>query len=229
MMTLSSFIIVVPVLMFILSSLSLLINVKYQSDQRKIDSLRSQRQNIRDYATDLITASRNYVNTQVQYLEDRLKIQKDIEKGHSIDASRSVFVYGLKDEVIKKASLLQVIIETHAIAISNVEFPVVQAKIIESTERIQYMTHKAGHIKISNLGYEDIEELKKLTNEEIRNLILLFSKTQDFLTMQIRDTSFYNDMVRKFTKESKKILIDPLFSDFIDDKNKKDSDDVSYK
>ncbi|MDR0300504.1 MAG: hypothetical protein LBI13_10590 [Streptococcaceae bacterium] len=231
-MTLSTFLVIVPMLMFILSSLSLLLNIKYQSDQRKIDSLRSQRNTIRDYATGLINTSRNYVNTQIQYLEELFKIQEDIRQGKSIDPARSSFVYSLKDQAAKQSSLLQVTIETNPIVVSNVEFPVVQGKITQATRHIQVLTSATGRIEPALLEEIDIENFKINTNREIKNLIHLFAKTQDHLTKEIRDTSLYNELIKRFTKKSKKIIIDPLFSPLVfTDENKKEEvkDDEEFR
>ncbi len=198
--------------MFILSSLSLLINIKYQSDQRKIDSLRSQRNTIRDYATNLINTTRNYVNLQLQYLEELMKIQKDLRSKKVIDPDRSLYVYSLKDQAAKQASILQVTIETNPIVISNIDFPVVQKEIEKSTYHIQVLTSATGNIDPTLLTVIDIENFRINTNREIRNLIHLFAATQNHITEEIHNTNFYNDLLKSFGRKSKEMLIDPLFS-----------------
>ena len=222
-MLLQSFLVIVPILMFGLSSLSLLLTIKFQTDSRKIDAKRAQRTALQNYAEKLIASARDFINAQAQYLEERLKLEADRKDSREITAARSSYVYDLKDRVAQKELEMQMALEMLHVEISNTDFPRVLTLVEEIAKRIRIQTMIIGNKDFPELQQADIANFRLSTDKEIASLIDLFARTQDHLSDEINNINLYKDLTQRFARNSAKTakaLIDPLFVSA--DKDKKE-------
>lgn len=213
----TSFIVIVPVLMFILSSINLLLTIKYQNDSRRIDSLRSQRDKIQAYAEKVVTACRVYLESQLLYARSRTSLEADKADGNEITVQRSTYVYGLKDAVLQNRIRLHVIMELMHIEIANSEFPNVKTKLEEMFKEFRAYSDQWDNQRMARYTDEELDAYADEVNKRIAAIVELFGRTQDQLTMSIHNTNLYADAMKHF----KKATIDPLFAP-ITNKHRKD-------
>lgn len=203
----TAFIVIVPVLMFILSSISLLLTIKYQNDSRRIDSLRSQRDKIQAYAEKVVTGCRIYLESQLLYVRSRNSLEADKAAGNEITTQRSTYVYGLKDAVLQNRIQLHVIMELMHIEIANSEFPKVKMNLDEMFKEFRTYSSQWDNQRMAQYTDEELDAYVNEVNNRIAAVVKLFGRTQDQLTMSIHNTNLYADAMKHF----KQITIDPLF------------------
>lgn len=203
----TAFIVIVPVLMFILSSISLLLTIKYQNDSRRIDSLRSQRDKIQAYAEKVVTGCRIYLESQLLYVRSRNSLEADKAAGNEITTQRSTYVYGLKDAVLQNRIQLHVIMELIHIEIANSEFPKVKMNLDEMFKEFRTYSSQWDNQRMAQYTDEELDAYVNEVNNRIAAVVKLFGRTQDQLTMSIHNTNLYADAMKHF----KQITIDPLF------------------
>lgn len=203
----TAFIVIVPVLMFILSSISLLLTIKYQNDSRRIDSLRSQRDKIQAYAEKVVTGCRIYLESQLLYVRSRNSLEADKAAGNEITTQRSTYVYGLKDAVLQNRIQLHVIMELMHIEIANSEFPKVKMNLDEMFKEFRTYSSQWDNQRMAQYTDEELDAYVNDVNNRIAAVVKLFGRTQDQLTMSIHNTNLYADAMTHF----KQITIDPLF------------------
>lgn len=203
----TTFLVIVPLLMLILSIISMLLTIKYQNDSRQIDSLRSQRSSIKDYAEKLITAYRIYIESLTQYSTERYLLELALRDKKDITSSRSDYVYKLKDTVRKNRITLQVTAEIMRIEIANSEFPNVKSQLDNMFQSFETLASNWESNNPIDYTPDNIKVFQETANHQITELVILFGRTQDQLTQDIHNTNLYMDIMKRF----KHVTIDPLF------------------
>ena len=206
MISMTSFVVIIPVFMFVLSLISLLLTIKYQNDSRRISSLCSQRDSIQVYAEKVVTACRVYLESQILYVKARQKLEIDMLNGHDITIQRSNYVYELKDAVLQNRIKLHVTMELLNIEITDSEFPNVKLRLAELFYDFQrYAEH--WDTDVIQFTDDEVQQYVDDINQRISQIVYLFGQTQDQLTISIHNTNLYSNIMKHF----RHVTIDPLF------------------
>lgn len=203
----TAFLVLVPIFMFIISSINLLLTIKYRNDSRKIDALRVQRTVLQTYSEKLVTACVGYIDAYTAYLTARLSLAYDNLNNQEITLERSNYVYKLKDDLLKTQRTLRIISATVNIEMGDTDFPHVKTKIIGLIDQLQESEFNWESLEINPKSIANINDFDESLMLILNEIIDLLCKTQCQLRQEIDETNLYRDVI----KHAKHITIDPLF------------------
>ena len=203
----TAFLVLIPIFMFAISSINLLLTIKYRNDSRKIDALRVQRTVLQTYSEKLVTACVGYIDAYKAYLTARLSLEYDNLNNQEITLERSNYVYKLKDDLLKTQRTLRIISASVNIEMGDTDFPHVKTKIIELINQLQESEFNWESLEINPKSIANINEFDESLTLILNEIIDILCKTQCQLRQEIDETNLYRDII----KHAKHITIDPLF------------------
>lgn len=203
----TAFLVLIPIFMFAISSINLLLTIKYRNDSRKIDALRVQLTVLRTYSEKLVMACVGYIDAYKAYLTARLSLEYDNLNNQEITLERSNYVYKLKDDLLKTQRTLRIISATVNIEMGDTDFPHVKTKIIGLINQLQESEFNWESLDINPKSIANINDFDESLMLILNEIIDLLCKTQYQLRQEINETNLYRDII----KRAKHITIDPLF------------------
>lgn len=203
----TAFLVLIPIFMFIISSVNLLLTIKYRNDSRKIDALRVQRTRLQTYSEKLVTACVGYIDAYKAYLTARLSLEYDNQNKQEITLERSNYVYKLKDDLLNMQRTLRIISSIVDIEMADTDFPHVKTKLVGLITQLQSADFDWDSLEIHPKSITDITDFDESLTFILNDIIDLLCKTQYQLRQEINETNLYRDII----KHAKHITIDPLF------------------
>lgn len=183
--------------------LSFLINSRYTFENARRDQLYRQRESIRAYGIAIISTIQSYTNAEIEYLNQRFKIDTDIKLGKQINPTRSQYVYSLKQALKKEETNLKIKILNSNLEISTIEFNDIQKEIIKTYQKIKVFTKNLNIDNVTITNQIDITIIESQLNGEMKFLLRRFRKAQNDLTDQILVNNFYKNIIIKLKKIKK--------------------------
>lgn len=210
----TAFLVMIPILMFGLSTINLLLTIQNLQDSRRIESLKSQRSKLENYSKLLVKSAREYIDSQINYIRYRSQLEKDKLHDNAITPERSSYVYHLKDKMISNKLDLRVNIEVMSIGLTSSDYPDTQKLLFELITDLQEYSSQWDNTLYTRVNEADLEQYSDGVDERIKEMINLISQTQDQLTHKIRETNLYMDIMKRFKRKAINPIIEPLFEPF---------------